>query len=310
MAKAPAFTEPRTGFTAWLVPCVATLACAPTSAGSDQLRARSAFELNCPGETLQIQQLDTRTMGVTGCGHRATYAESCNAPTSYKAAECTWIMTSDRREPPSAPIYAAAGSRFPPPSTGTIPPAQPGVQPASAQPAYVVQPMPGPASLAYGETPVQLRPAELEYQRGTPIPPGYRLEEYHSPGLIIGGLAGFGALYVMSFAAAVDQKFSSGYGWLALPVFGPFGWLAARKAPTCTLDTYSNSSSMQSCQDDEDNKKAMVLLDGVGQAAGAALLITGLAVTRRHLVLIGGQEVMFVPHVSSDSGGLNVFGRF
>lgn len=34
---------------------------------------RAAFDLDCPKEKLQIQELTTRTWGVNGCGKRATY---------------------------------------------------------------------------------------------------------------------------------------------------------------------------------------------------------------------------------------------
>lgn len=56
---------------------------------SDQLRARSAFDLGCPKEQLQLADLDgkggvvlggeatdyAKTVGVSGCGKQATYVK-------------------------------------------------------------------------------------------------------------------------------------------------------------------------------------------------------------------------------------------
>lgn len=287
--------------------CVGVAACAPASAGSDRLRVRSAFDLNCPKEALQIQRIDDRTMGVVGCGHRVTYVESCNSPKYYADSECTWIMNTAAQQAvrPVAPAYAAQPQPIQPPPQATAPALQGIPGPYTAQPAHPVQPAPGAQTYAYPQ--YQLPPPELEYRKGAPIPPGYQLEEYHPTGFIISGAVTLGTLYVMSFAAAVDQNFSSGYGWLAVPVVGPFGWLSARKAPTCAgLD----SASIKSCQDDENSKNGLVLLDGLGQVAGSVLLITGLAVTRSHWVRIAGHEVIIAPKLASNAGSLNLIGQF
>ena len=53
----------------------------------------------------------------------------------------------------------------------------------------------------------------------------------------------------------------------------------------------------------------MVMLDGLGQVAGAALLTAGLAITRKHLVLTE-QDVIVAPYASSTGSGLNLIGRF
>src|SRR5947209_4258169 len=38
----------------------------------EQLRARAAFDLQCPEASIKLVELDDRTQGVTGCGQRAT----------------------------------------------------------------------------------------------------------------------------------------------------------------------------------------------------------------------------------------------
>lgn len=59
-----------------------------------QLKARAAFDLDCPESQLTIVAIDDRTRGVRGCGSKAVYVETCrmlnNAPT-----DCTWVLNSD-----------------------------------------------------------------------------------------------------------------------------------------------------------------------------------------------------------------------
>jgi hypothetical protein len=73
---------------AMLVNCGAT---------EEQLRSRSAIDLNCPQTQIQMTQIDERTMGVRGCGQRAVYVESCDGPKGGMATECTWVLNSDTK---------------------------------------------------------------------------------------------------------------------------------------------------------------------------------------------------------------------
>ena len=157
--------------------------------------------------------------------------------------------------------------------------------------------------MSYGPV-LRQRPAELPYVEGAPVPRGYMLEEYHPRGLIIGGAVTLGVLYSISFSVAASNDFNHENGWLAVPVIGPFGWLASRKTPTCGVQPYTYSCG------DESSNRTMVALDGLGQAAGAAMLIAGLAITRKHLLLVDQQEVVVAPYASSTGSGLNVIGRF
>jgi len=157
--------------------------------------------------------------------------------------------------------------------------------------------------ITYGPV-IRQRPSVLPYVEGSPVPRGYMLEEYHPRGLIIGGAVTLGVLYAISLSVASTNNFDAANGWLAVPVIGPFGWLATRKTPTCDNDPYTSSCS------DEPSNRALVTLDGMGQAAGAAMLIAGMAITRKRLLLVDQQEVIVAPYASSSGSGLRLFGRF
>lgn len=79
------------------------LSVAGCGASKDQLRARAAFDLNCPSSQVEIVTLDDRTKGVTGCGQRATYVENCGWRDGYGGKhDCTWVLNTDARKNSSA----------------------------------------------------------------------------------------------------------------------------------------------------------------------------------------------------------------
>lgn len=63
-----------------------------SSASGDQLTRRASFDLNCPTSNLRYRQIDDRTQGVSGCGKRATYVESCEGPRTSANTNCTWLI--------------------------------------------------------------------------------------------------------------------------------------------------------------------------------------------------------------------------
>jgi hypothetical protein len=82
-----------------------TLACGtpepevPAARRRHPVAVRAPFDLNCPREQLRYDRLDKNTMGVSGCGRRATYVRVCNdriASTSpYRLdtyVECRWLL--------------------------------------------------------------------------------------------------------------------------------------------------------------------------------------------------------------------------
>jgi hypothetical protein len=71
------------------------LGCGATEA---QLRARAAYDMQCDQSQLQITQIDDRTMGVSGCGQRTVYVESCAGRDGYGGKhDCTWILNADAK---------------------------------------------------------------------------------------------------------------------------------------------------------------------------------------------------------------------
>ena len=75
-----------------LVVFVLSAGCGATAS---QLKSRAAFDLHCNESSIRITKLDSRTRGVTGCGQRATYIESCDGPADSFARKCTWVLNSD-----------------------------------------------------------------------------------------------------------------------------------------------------------------------------------------------------------------------
>jgi hypothetical protein len=55
---------------------------------SDQLKSRASFDFDCPKSSIRTVTIDDRTKGVTGCGRRAVYIQTCSP--------CTWVMNTDR----------------------------------------------------------------------------------------------------------------------------------------------------------------------------------------------------------------------
>jgi len=71
--------------------CMAAVSCG--IADEDALRARAAFDFDCPKNQIKIVELDAdNTYGVIACGQRATYINMCHGPYD---AECTWVQNTD-----------------------------------------------------------------------------------------------------------------------------------------------------------------------------------------------------------------------
>jgi hypothetical protein len=134
-------------------------------------------------------------------------------------------------------------------------------------------------------------PARFAFVDGQPVPPGYHLESSPRRGMIIGGAVTFGSLYVISVIAA-DARGSDGttnenLKPLYIPVLGPF--LASSKVQSGT---------------------GVLILDGIGQAAGLAMVIAGVAFPKTEIVRNDVAEVHLVPMASSDRAGLSLLGTF
>jgi len=101
----------------------ALLACGGATA--EQLTTRAAFDLNCPAAQITVIRLDGATRGVTGCGQRVTYVESCDAPVNNAYRSCIWVLNSARQPidtaqtppSPSSPAPSSPAPSSPAPSS-------------------------------------------------------------------------------------------------------------------------------------------------------------------------------------------------
>jgi len=113
----------------------------------------------------------------------------------------------------------------------------------------------------------------MEYFEGDPVPEGYHKATRVRKGLVIAGAATFGGAWLLSVVTAslaVDttSSFSSGMtegdaAVLYIPVAGPF----------VSLATYNPSAT----------GSLVLVIDGLAQAGGLAMLITGLASEQTYL---------------------------
>lgn len=146
---------------------------------------------------------------------------------------------------------------------------------------------------------------ELPYEAGDPIPAGYRLRSQPRRGLVIAGSIVTGVPWVISVTAATGADFDNKSGFLLVPGIGP--WLSllagAGKDRNC-------GSTSDFCNGDRSSLRAALVLDGLVQSAGAAMLIIGIAVPRKRLVR-DDVTLGFVPTtLGRDGYGLGAVGTF
>lgn len=84
---------PRVRDVAFCTVLVAIAGVACGAADEDGLRARAAFDFDCPKDHIKIVELNAdNTYGVIACGQRATYINMCHGPYD---SECTWVQNTD-----------------------------------------------------------------------------------------------------------------------------------------------------------------------------------------------------------------------
>jgi hypothetical protein len=136
-----------------------------------------------------------------------------------------------------------------------------------------------------------------DWQVGLPVPYGYHPETRLRKGKVIGGAVTFGVLYLCSaWVAAVGGDISTSTGGqnhaaaLYVPVFGPFIELGE-----------TSSSSL----------RYLLVLDGLAQGIGAAMLTYGLVVPQNVLVRNDLALVTVTPmRLGQDGNGVGLMGRF
>jgi hypothetical protein len=193
----------------------------------------------------------------------------------------------------------AQGAPPPPPPGYEQPPPGYYVQPGQPPP-YYGQPPQGSAYYvppgSYGMQPVG--PKYLEWEEGDPVQPGYHPTTRIRRGLVIGGAVTFGTTYLLTaFTAAILVEGGSNngsiYGPLFAPVLGPF----------ITIGTAHASGS----------GTFVLVLDGLAQTGGLAMLIAGLVAPKTALVRNDVAKTTITPvpmTFGPSSSGLGLVGTF
>jgi hypothetical protein len=188
------------------------------------------------------------------------------------------------QEPPAPP---------PPPPPLAAPPPPPGPPPPLPPPGS-----PGVTVVAPATDAPTSRPAYLdEWPDGTPPPPGYHWVTRPRLGPVIAGATVLGVLWgISALTGAIGYDTTtphdSDYLWLYMPVAGPFFEL-------------SNSTTASA--------SVVLVIDGLAQTAGAALLIYGLTspVSRLTRNDVGSLHVLPIPMaMGRNAGGLGLVGTF
>jgi hypothetical protein len=191
----------------------------------------------------------------------------------------------------SAPMaaYAQSAPPLPPPSSPSSTPQGNGEYSAplsqSTQPTYV------PQSVALSG-PRMIK----DWEEGDPIPPGYHVATRTRTGLIVGGAVLFGVLYFLSLVVAAGNGDAASRGQsnpaaaLYFPVAGPF---------------------IQMANSDSSTAKLFLAIDGLGQAAGAAMFIGGLSSPKTVLLRNDLARPVLTPmRIGRDGFGLGLSGSF
>jgi hypothetical protein len=193
------------------------------------------------------------------------------------ATTCLATATpSAAQQPPSSGAPGSSESQVPPPPP---PPAPPPLQIVGVSNPFRVQ--------------AEVLPRKItDWQEGEPIPPGYVKVQQLRTGRIVGGAVTLGVMWLLSALAAASMVDNSnpGGGWLYVPVIGPFAELG------------NNTST---------SGATVLVIDGVAQAAGAALLISGLTDPKTVLVReYAGVTFAPTPLLGRDQTGVGVVGTF
>lgn len=231
------------------------------------------------------------------------FAATSLALATLLAAQAAFAQAPTATPPPeSAPPAAAPAQPAPAPSPGAAPPQQyqqypqyPAPPYASAPNGQYVAPLSQTTQPVYVPQSVALSGPRMikDWRDGDPIPWGYHREERVRKGAVISGSILFGVTYGYSlFFAAIGEDIDSnnnGAAPLAIPVLGPF--ITMKNSDSTTLNY-------------------MLALDGLAQAAGAALIIHGI-VSPKAVLVRNDLGVSFMPApMGKDGQGLVMMGRF
>lgn len=147
-------------------------------------------------------------------------------------------------------------------------------------------------------------PLRYRYVEGTPLPPGYHIEERVNRGLIGGGLALFGVPYLIGAFGAISTQGEGNSGWLGIPVLGP--WLALGNRSSNCGEIGEPSPGGFDCFTDRAGA-GLLVTSGVMQALGVGLITYGIINTREYAVA-DYAKVRFAPIATPSSAGLMMSG--
>jgi len=224
------------------------------------------------------------------------------------AATSTATATS---APAPAPTPEAAPQAEPAPAAKAPLPAPP-----KAPPGYMLVPINDRSpetryDVQYPQARGGLPPGmELPYEEGDPVPNGYRVRQQPRRGLVIAGSIVTGVPWVFSITGAVGNDFEDKTGFLMVPALGPWLMLAAGGArdKPCTNQTVDDTSSCSS--DHRSDLRAVLVLDGLAQTAGAVMFTLGMAFPRKRLLRSDVTVSVLPAPVGRDGYGLGAVGTF
>ncbi|MFO0761725.1 MAG: hypothetical protein U0359_35105 [Byssovorax sp.] len=193
---------------------------------------------------------------------------------------------------PGAPPVTAT----PPPSAAPAPASPPASPPPASSPAPTVAPAPPPVPDSYAALLDTSKPVLIPYN-GAPLPDGARLVTKPKMellgtglGLALGGYV-FGSLFAFLSCPPGDSNCGTRL-YLYIPLAGPF-----------IVAAHPDSSS---------GGRPPAVLDGLAQAAGLALIITGVAVPNQFVELprskVAGvpSRLQILPAAEGATGGLSL----
>lgn len=151
------------------------------------------------------------------------------------------------------------------------------------------------------------KPIELPYEEGDPVPPGYVVRDRPRRGLTIAGSIVTGVPWFFSVTAATAANFEHKSGFLVVPGLGPWMMLLAGGASD---NDCANADLPDHCSVSRAGLRAILVFDGLVQSAGAAMLITGLALPRKRLVPTSIDVSIAPVQLSADGYGVGAFGTF
>jgi len=206
--------------------------------------------------------------------------------------------------PPAPPVATARPVPTPAPAPVAPAPVRP-LAPVAAPPPVAAA---APAAPVAGDS----RPAVLPYYRGYPVPPGYEIVKRPATGLIKGGLIGFGVAYATAVGFAAAKGFENGTAWLAAPIIGPWGAIGGRNYEQCRTSTVAEAKRCVRKAVSEVQIITFLAVDGIGQLAGALVMLAGAMSSREELVRsdLLDVEVSVIPPANGDPWQLSVQGQF